>query len=186
MSVIIHDPFVSNLGIAKCLNQYNYPWIIHCTLTFFLCACISPFYTKFPFSSINCNIVVKDILQTRPRLVHEREFMDTIMRYRQRTKLPHSVTLEYRENMCVLPADIPHTEINHQLSMNPCNSAITLKVPNLSSSAESKWCTNSMPCRSPQMLEHSRIITTFREFYSGVHVFHLGSHCSSWQAPRVS
>jgi len=53
MWVRFHDPFVSNLGIAKCLNQYDYPWIIHCTLPFFLYTCISPLYTKCSLSSIN-------------------------------------------------------------------------------------------------------------------------------------
>jgi len=30
--------------------------------------------------------------------------------------------------------------------MNPCNSAVTQEVPNLSSSADSQCCTNSIPC----------------------------------------
>jgi len=107
----IHDPFVSNLGITKCLNQYNYPWIIHHTVPFILGACISPLYTKFSLSSISCNIVVKVILQTWPRWTHEREVMLTISTHRPLTVLQHPNTVEYCENSCVLPADIPHTEI---------------------------------------------------------------------------
>jgi len=112
MWVSIHDRFVSNLGITKCLNQYDYPWIIHRTLPFILCACISSWDTKFCLSSINYNIVVKVILQTRPRWTHEREVMLTILPYRPLTCLQHPNRIEYRENSCVLPADIPYTEIH--------------------------------------------------------------------------
>ena len=68
----IYDPFVTNISIDKCMNQYNYPWIIHRTLLFFFYPCICPSYSKFALSSINyCNIVVNSILQTRPKWMYE-------------------------------------------------------------------------------------------------------------------
>ena len=62
-------------------------------------------------SSIHCNIVAKDILLTRPRWMREREVNLTILPYRPLTSLHNPDTIEYRENTCILPADIPHTEI---------------------------------------------------------------------------
>jgi len=59
------DPFVSNLGIGVYLNRWNYPWIVHHTWSFFLYACISVLCTIFSHSFMNCNIVLKNILQTQ-------------------------------------------------------------------------------------------------------------------------
>ena len=65
-----------------------------------------------PSSITYCNIVVKAILQTQPRWPHEREVMFTILPCWPLTVLQHPNTIEYRENPCVLLADIPHMEIH--------------------------------------------------------------------------
>jgi len=106
------------------------------SLPFFLYACISPLCTKFSPASINyCNIVVMAILQTRPRWMHEREVMLTIIPDPPLTELQHPDTIEYRENSCVLLADIPHLEIHispHSISnssMTLCQTAVTHNMP---------------------------------------------------------
>jgi len=67
MWVSMYDPVVTNLGIDKCLNQYHYPWIIHCTFPFFLYPCNYLLCTLCYSSYIDCNIVVKDFPKTWPR-----------------------------------------------------------------------------------------------------------------------
>jgi hypothetical protein len=103
-------------------------------------------------SSIYYNIVVKIILQIRPRWMNEREVDLTILPYRPRTQVQHSNGLQYREHECFLQRDITHMEIHISptsitiVNKNPWNSAITLKVSNQLCSADSKCCINSMPC----------------------------------------
>jgi hypothetical protein len=98
------------------------------------------------------HIVVKVILQTVPRWKHEREVILTILHYQPLTYLQ-----DLKANRTSWKFECPSggyatywysnlSLIYKKLSMNPCNSAVTLKVPNLSSSADSKCCTNSMPC----------------------------------------
>lgn len=111
MQVSINDPFVTNLGIAKSLNQNDHPWIIHHTLPSFLCTCISSLYTEFSLSSINSNIVVKENLHTLPRWMHGRKGMLTILPDRLLTRLQHPNTIEYHGNTCVISEDIPHMDI---------------------------------------------------------------------------
>jgi len=120
----------------ECLNQLDYPRIIHHTLPFFLYACVTTLSTKCSPSSINyCNIVVNGFLQMRPRRMHRREVMIVILTYRPLTKTQHPNTINHRENTSVLPADIPHIQIHIALclipksSMHPCNSAVTHKLP---------------------------------------------------------
>jgi len=62
MLLSIHVPQITNHGIDKCLNKWDYPRIIHRTLPLFLYTCISPMCTNFSLSFINYNIVVTDIL----------------------------------------------------------------------------------------------------------------------------
>jgi len=81
-------------------------------LSFFLYACISPLFTESFLSSIDCNIVLKDILQTRLRWMHEREVMLMISPYQLLTQLQHPRMIQYHLITCVLSVDIPHTEIH--------------------------------------------------------------------------
>jgi len=109
--VSYHDPFLSNLGIAKCLDKSDCPWIIHRTLLVLLYPWISLLCTKFSLSSVNCNSVGKDTLQTWPRWLHQWEVLLTILPYQWLMQLQHPNTIEYCENRCVSLADIPHMKI---------------------------------------------------------------------------
>jgi len=94
------------------LDSIKYPLIIHSTLPFFLYICISPFFTKFSPFSTHSNIVVKDILQTHPRWMGEREDMLPILPSRLLTQMQHHHSVDYLEYTCVHPGDIPHTQIH--------------------------------------------------------------------------
>jgi len=59
-------------------------------------------------------------------------------------------------------------------SIKPCHSAITHKIPNLSSSADSQCYNNFYAMWSPQMLELSRIMTTLRTGICRDSCFHSG------------
>jgi hypothetical protein len=56
--------------------------------------------------------------------------------------------------------------------------SLTRSRLNLSSSADSQCCTNCNAMRSPQMLDLSRIMTTFRGVICRGSCFHSGSQCS--------
>jgi len=112
MWVSIYDIFVCNLGINKWLNLEDYPLINYCTLSFFLYTCISLCWFKFSPSSIDCNIVVIDIMQTWPIKSLEREFMVTVVFYRPQIYLQHSDRIEYHKNTCVFLAGISHMEMH--------------------------------------------------------------------------
>ena len=146
------DPFVSKVVITKCLNQYDNPWIIHCTLPFIRCTWSSSLYTIFSLSTSNCNIFVKIILQTPSRWTHEKEVMPTIVPYYPPIYLYLPNTREYLENTCVSPADVPHMQIHISpwSITNPVWTVATQlslwKVPNRASSADAKCYSNSMPC----------------------------------------
>ena len=70
--------------------------------------------------------------------------------------------------------------------MSHCNSAVTHLVPDLSEFCGFSMLHQRYAKRSRQMLEHSRIITTFRGVICQGTCVHSGSQCSIWQAPRVS
>ena len=166
------------------LNHRLYLTIL--SLRLYLYACISPSYTKFSPSSINCNSVVKNILQTRPRWTHEREGMPTILPDWPLTQLPHPDTIDHRKYMCALLSDIPHTQ------MHISSRSITHPVWPLATQASIiKFCRFSMlhqfyAMRSPQILEHSRIITSYRGVIFRGTRFHSGSQCSNGPAPKIS
>jgi len=147
-----------------------------------------------PSSITYCNIVVKAILQTQPRWPHEREVMFTILPCWPLTVLQHPNTLQYRENTCVLPADIPHMEIHisprsmTNSSMNPCNSAVTHKVPTKSI----EFCRFSMLHRflwyavtaNPRTLMHNDYV--WRSHMQGLMFWFRFSLLQLWPAPRIS
>ena len=56
--------------------------------------------------------------------------------------------------------------------------SLTRSQSNSLSSADSQCCTNFYTMRSPQMLELSRIMTTFRGVICRCSCFHSGSQCS--------
>ena len=120
MWVSIHDTFVSNVGIAKCLNQYVYHWMIHRTLPFFLCACVSLLFTKFSLSSIDWTLSWRIFCRHKPDERMNWEVMLKTLYYRPVTQLQHPNTIGYCENSYLLPVDMPHTEmhISPQLIMN--------------------------------------------------------------------
>jgi len=166
------------------MNHISYLTIF--SLCLYLCTCISPSYTKFPHSSMDCNIVARDILQTRPRWIHESQVMLTILPYRRLTYLQHPDTIDYREYTCFLPVDIPHTEI-HNCLWSMTNSVWTLETQ----LSHIEFCRFSMlhqfyGVRWPQMLEHLHIITSYRGVICrGAHS-HSGYQFSIWPAPWVS
>jgi len=124
------------------------------SLCLYLYGCISPSYTILSPSSIDCNIVVMDILQTSPWWTHEREVMCTILPYQLLTELQHPDRIANHEYMCVLPVDIPRTEIHSSLR------SITDSVwPLQTQPPLNEFCRFSMlhqfyALQFPQMLEH--------------------------------
>jgi len=183
--VSIHNPIVNNLDIAKFFNQYDYGWIIHLTLPFFLYACISP-------ASIDRNIAVKDILQTRPRWMHEREVMLTILHYWPLTWLQQPNTIEYRGNMSVSQPDIAHTEI--YISAQSITNSVWTHSTQPSLSRSQIFPVLLILNDAPIILSHvvASNAQTFTHNYHFQRVicrgtcFHSGYQCSMWPAPRVS
>ena len=137
---------------------------------------------------------MKAILQTRPRWTHEREVLLAILPYRPLTELQHRNTIEYSENTCVLPADIPHMEmhISPRLvinsSMNLYNPAGTHKIPTKSI----KFCRFSMlhqflcyaVTANAQTFTHNDYVQ--RSHMHGLTCSFRFSVHSLWPAPRVS
>jgi len=184
MWVRMHESFVSDLGIDKCLNPWYDPWINHCTLPYFLYAwiyvCISCSYTKFSPFCIDHNIVGKDILQTRPGWTHKREVIRTILPHWPLIQVQHPDTTHYCDYMCVLPADIPHTEIH-----NPSRSITHSVWPLATQQSLIELCRLSMlhqfcAMRWRRMVEHSRLITSYRGVIRRGTRFHSGSQCFIW------
>jgi len=139
-----------------------------------LSGCISLSYTRFSPFSIDCNVVVTYSLQTSPRWTHERVVIFTIEHCWLLTQLPHPDRIAYHEYTCLHPADTPHTEIHNspQLitnSVRPLHTQLSLiefwRVPMLH---------QFLALHSPQMVEHSRINTSYRG------VVCMGSGFRSW------
>ena len=126
--------------------------------------------------------------------MHEREVMLTILPYRPLTLLQHLNTIEYRENTCILPADIPHMETHitprsiTNSSMNPCNSAITDQVRTKSI----EFCRFSMLHQflcyvvnaNARTFTHNNYV--YRSHMQGPIFSFMFSVFILWPAPRVS
>jgi len=178
MWVSIHNPFVRNLTIAKSLNQYNYPWIINCTITFLQYACISAMYTKFWLSSSNCDIVVKDILEPRHWCTNEMEVILTILPDWSLSLLQHPKSIEYGETISVIPAVI------HQINVYISPWSVTHRVLTIGTQPS---LSRSQPYQVLQILHHAlllhHVVTSNAqilvynyyvwELYGGAHVFIL-------------
>jgi len=87
--------------------------------------------------------------------------------------------------MCVLPADIPHTEIRSSPQL-----IAHLVYPLATQPSHIEFCRFSMlhqfyAMRSPQMFEYSRIMTSYKGVICrGTH-FYSAFQCFIWPAPRV-
>jgi len=147
MWVSIYDPFVSNLGIDECLNQSDYTWIIHHTLPFCLYGCIPPLCNKFAPSSIHCRYSADMVLMNvlKRSYAYDVALSTTLFAAASQYSRISWIYIcsssgysTYRDSY--LPS------IDNTLSITPRNRTITLKVPRLSSSANSQCCTTSMPC----------------------------------------
>jgi len=151
MRVTIHDPFVSNLGITNCLNQYHYPWIIHRTLPFFLSTWISPLCTKYSLLYLLQHCSEGYSAHTAQMNAWKGSYSyNSVWSTITLASASWYNWISWRY-MCpsgryTTYGNAYFSSIDNNLSMNVCNSAVTLKVPNLSSSADSKCCTDSMPC----------------------------------------
>jgi hypothetical protein len=149
--VSIYDAFVSTLDIGNCLNEEDYPWIIHHTLSFCLYSCISHVYDKFILHHSLKHCSEGYSADTAQMITWMRWYAYAIAlltdklaqaswgyRISWQDACPYSRYTTYQDLCSAL--------VNIQLSMNPVHSAVTLNFRNLSCSTDSKCHTNYMSC----------------------------------------
>jgi hypothetical protein len=148
--VSIHDPFVRNLGIAKCWNWYDYPWIIHRSLPFLLYTCISP-YIPNAHSSSNCNIVARDIYSADTAQITAWKgnyAYDITLSTANLASASYYIRISWKY-LCSSGRYIPYRDLYCSMTHSVCTLATQLlpsMVRNISSSADSQFCTTSIPC----------------------------------------
>ena len=166
-----------HLRVLGCITlPLNHPlYLTIVSLCLDLYVCISPSYTKFSSPSTDWNIVLKDILQTRHIWTYKREAMLTILHYQPLAYLQHPEAIYHGEDMCGHLADIPHTEIDYSPRWI-INSVWPLSThPSLLEFCRFPMLHQFYAMRSCQMLEHSGIITSYREAIFKCRCFHFCS-----------